>query len=142
MKSREFLEVLNKYNETDMRVMKENLKKECIKLYDMYGGRQGLAKQVGLEINAFQSCLNPSHSSILTFTNLIKFCGALHLDINDIFKPTEFVKDNRGVSKIWTSEKKQHLINQFEIGGVEAVKKSFNLSEKTIYHYYNLFHKS
>ena len=139
MKNKDLLVVLNKYKETDMRVMKENLKNACKNLYEQHGGRQGIAKLIDMELNAFQSCLNPSHSANLTFENLIKFCGILNLNIDSMFKDTDIIRSNRGVSKTWTLERKQSLISLFEDGGIKSVQKKFKLSNKTISHYYNLF---
>jgi DNA-binding Xre family transcriptional regulator len=137
----EILNVLNKYKQTDMKIIKENLKNACKNLYEKHEGRKGISSLIGMELNAFQSCLNPSHSSNITFENLIKFCGILDIDIDDMLKPTNIIKSNRGVIKTWTNERQQELIERFDNGGIAEVKKRFNLTDKTILHYYNLFKK-
>ncbi len=139
--SNNLLEVLNKYKETDMKVMKTNLKNACRDLVHEYGTRQDIAELVGMKLNHLQSCLNVSHSSILTFENLVKICSALNLDMNDIFKDTKIITATKKTNKFWTPEKKIDLLNRYSNGGVELVQKKFNLSYKTVMHYYNLFNK-
>jgi hypothetical protein len=135
----DLLKILETYKKTDVKIVKENIKNACKKLYKQHGGRYGIAKLMNMELNAFQSCLNPSHSSNLTFENLIKFCGTLNLDISAMLAPVDVVKSNRGVDKFWTYDTQTELIARFDLGGIDYVKEKFNLSDKTILHYYNLF---
>jgi hypothetical protein len=139
MQNSNLLEVLTKYKQTDMKVMKTNLKNACKGLLQEYGTRQDIADLVGMEINSFQSCLNVSHASVLTFENLVKMCGVLNLDINDMFKDTQVITKSTRAKKIWTVENKRDLLDRFSNGGVDLVQKKYDLSKKTILHYYNLF---
>ena len=138
--SKDMLNVLATYEGTSQGVIKQNLK-DSIALdstKETYGNRKDIADYVGIEINSLQSCLNVSHASKLTFENLVRLCGSLNLDIYSMFVPTTITTHLRN-SKVWTPEKKVSFINRFEIGGIESVKEEFNLSDKTILHYYNVF---
>ena len=137
MNSKEMMKLLERFKETNYLIMKQNLKNKCKEI----GKRKQLAEKTGIEIGVFQSCLNPAHKTSLTFENLIKICGKLDIDIEDIFQDTTIKKSNRGASAIWNKQNKKDFINIFERKNIQEVRKRYNLTEKTATYYYNKFKK-
>jgi len=133
--------LLTKYYNTNMKLMKNNLRNECKLKYKDFGGRKGMAELVGLEFGAFQSCLNPSHQSSLTFENLIKICGTFDIKAEKLFANTRITKGNQGVEKTWTLEKKQKFVNDYKRLGVEGMTEEYLLTKKTVALYNTRFSK-
>lgn len=131
-------DIYKKYNEIDMKLLKYNLKEACSKRYDTYGGREGLARHLGMELNKFQSCISPSHMGKLTFDNLIEFIGRLEIDEKELFIDQQIQKSNRGADKKWTQDRINDFVTDYK-KGFDYIKEKYNLTEKTSMLYYNRF---
>ena len=139
IKENEYLVALiQKYNNTSMKMMKINLKTILNIKAREYGGLTSLAEYCKMNFNTFKGQIYTANPSKITLDNLLWICGTLDIPTDKIFETNNNV-DIVGNRKFWTDSNKLEFIKYYEDNGVESAMEQYALTRKSAQHYYQSF---
>ena len=129
------LDIAIKYQNTDVNIVKTNLKNILKDKYRNRIDQREIAKFLHIDLSTFYSYLYVSHTAVIPLDKLCWICGKLNLSLDTLFAPVKIPSIH---NSIWTTEHKKEFIHCYDID-IDLAMLEFNLSKKTAMHYYNLF---
>jgi len=135
---KDIYELLQRFNNIDLKILKINLQYTCSKMYDK-GEKPEFAQRTGLTTSQYYTAVNPAHSSKVTFDNFVTLCYNLNLDMYDLLTDHNRTERFNNQGRFWTYDNKQEFINHVSEFGITSTAEEYGLSEKTVMHYNKLF---
>lgn len=134
-------ELIQKYQDTDIRIVKFNLYSWYKENFKMYGGRSEFAKVLGITDSRWQSYINPSNIGRIPFESIIRICAVFSIDYEILFVPVDWSKQAMREKK-WTKVKIKEFLNYVDLYGIKNASKFYELSEKSVMTYVENFQKN
>lgn len=135
----ELKEISTRLKKIDTQVLKSNLKQLINTKYNEKGWREEVARILNMNINTFNSIVNPIHHSHITLERLIHIVDSLELNINDVLANNKVVYSNKETK--WTKEKQVEYVTDYINYDIEYMMKKYKLSRESVLAYYPLFKK-